>query len=150
MPSVRATLRAARTLGFQGPLVAIGDHLEARRMELGLFQIEVTKSLGVCEKTLINWKKGRREIEIRHYPKILAFLGYDPFPTPKTLPERLLALRRVHGWTIRAAAKCAGVDEATWAGWEAGRNPARMHRPLLPELFADVRSQAETSAPALS
>lgn len=37
-------------------------------------------------------------------PKILGFLGYGPFPSARTLSERLLATWRLLGWSIRAAA----------------------------------------------
>lgn len=53
-------------------------------------------------------------------PAIIRFLGYDPFPEPKNLPERLLAKRRAMGWSTREAALQVGVDEGTWRAWEQG------------------------------
>ena len=53
-------------------------------------------------------------------PAILQFLGYDPYPKPKTLPERMLAKRRAMGWSIKEAARQLGVDEGTWGAWERG------------------------------
>jgi transcriptional regulator with XRE-family HTH domain len=54
-------------------------------------------------------------------PAILAFLGYDPFPPPKTVGERLLHVRRQHGWSIGEAAHQLGVDRTTWQDWEHGK-----------------------------
>ena len=50
----------------------------------------------------------------------MRWLGYNPFPKPKTLPERMLARRRAMGWSIREAARQLGVDEGTWVAWESG------------------------------
>jgi transcriptional regulator with XRE-family HTH domain len=127
------TLKAARTLGF--PLVTVGDHVKAERLKRKLLQREVAQLLGVCHATVINWETGRREIEVRHFPKIIAFLGYDPHPAPETLSQRLLAVRRANGWTIGRAAQEIGVDEATWAGWEEGRAPQRMHHDAIRHLL---------------
>jgi hypothetical protein len=54
-------------------------------------------------------------------PAIFAFLGYDPFPEPKTLPEQLLAKRREMGWPITQAAQAIGVDPDSWRNWERGQ-----------------------------
>jgi len=71
--------------------------------------------------TVLNWEKGHTEPPIKSMPAIFRFLGYDPFPEPKTLPERLLAKRREMGWSIKEAAMELGVDEGTWGDWERGK-----------------------------
>lgn len=42
---------------------------------------------------------------IRYMPAIIAFLGYNPYPAPQTLPEKLLAARRRLGLTRRQMAE---------------------------------------------
>ena len=69
----------------------------------------------------MNWEKGHTEPPVLAMPAIFKFLGYDPFPKPKTLSEQLLAKRRKTGWSIREAARLASVDPGTWANWERGR-----------------------------
>lgn len=65
-------------------------------------------------------------------PAIIRFLGCDPFPEPKSLPERLLAKRRAMGWLIKEAARELGVDEGTWGAWECGQIMLyRRHRELI-------------------
>lgn len=65
-------------------------------------------------------------------PAILRFLGYDPFPEPGSLPERLLAKRRAMGWSIKEATRQLGVDERTWAAWERGETILfRKHQELI-------------------
>ena len=69
-------------------------------------------------------------------PAILQFLGYDPYPKPKTLPERMLAKRRSMGWSIKEAARQFGVDEGTWRAWERGETILfRKHRVLIARLL---------------
>jgi transcriptional regulator with XRE-family HTH domain len=128
------TLKAARTLGFD--VITVGDHIKRRRLELGLFQEQAAKRLGVCESTVKNWEKGYNDVPIRAYPAILALLGYDPHAEPRTLAERLVSIRRRKGWTVRTAARAIGVDEETWRRWEAGRAPAPMHQNALTKFLA--------------
>jgi hypothetical protein len=45
--------------------------------------------LGVNPWTVINWETERFDPPIRSMPAILTFLGYDPFPLPITVGERL-------------------------------------------------------------
>ena len=54
-------------------------------------------------------------------PRILQFLGYDPFPEPSTLGGQLLGARRHLGLSQEEMARKLGVDEATVRLIEAGR-----------------------------
>jgi len=96
----------------------LGEHLKKRRIELGLIQKQAAKLLSVGASTVLNWEKGKTEPPIESIPAILKFLGYDPFPKPCTLSERMLAARRSHGWSIAQAAEHIGVDEGSWGQWE--------------------------------
>ena len=90
----------------------IGEHLLKKRLENGLFQKDVAKSIRVAIYTIIGWEKGSSMPEVRYYPAIFEFLGYDPFPEPKTLGEKIVAWRRRNGITRKALAKQLGIDEA--------------------------------------
>ena len=68
----------------------------------------------------MNWERNKAEPEIQYYPAIYSFLGYDPFPEPKTLGERIITWRRRHGVTRKALAKRLGIDEAALAKREVG------------------------------
>jgi transcriptional regulator with XRE-family HTH domain len=116
--------------------ISVGDHIRKKRLQLGLFQREAAGRLGVNDWTILNWEKGRTEPPVVVMPAILEFLGYNPFPEPKTLPERLLAKRRERGWSIRKAADSVGVDHGTWANWEQGRVVLyRRHRVLIAKML---------------
>ena len=54
-------------------------------------------------------------------PRIIKFLGYDPFPEPRTLGGRLLATRRRLGLSQEEMAQKVGVDEGVVRLIEAGR-----------------------------
>jgi DNA-binding XRE family transcriptional regulator len=114
----------------------LGEHIKKRRMELGLFQKQAAKLLGVGSSTVLGWEKGKNEPQIEHLPAILRFLDYDPFPEPCTLSERMLATRRFHGWSIAAAAKHLGGDEGSWGFWErTGHIPWKRYQTLVEALL---------------
>ena len=115
--------------------ITLGDHVRKKRLKMGLMQKEVAK-LGVNTWTILNWEKGHTEPPIVSIPIIVQFLGYDPFPQPETLPQRLLAKRREMGWSIKDAAEAVGVDPGTWRNWERGQTILyRNHRALVAQFL---------------
>jgi DNA-binding transcriptional regulator YiaG len=74
----------------------------------------------VSVDTYLLWEKGEATPLTRYYPAIFRFLGYDPFPSPQTLPEQITAQRRRLGWSIKKAAAWLKVDEGTFGRWESG------------------------------
>lgn len=87
---------------------------------MGLLQRDVAARIGVTQFTILNWEKGHTEAPINIIPAIVQFLGYDPFPSPVTLAEHILAKRRKMGWSIKHAAAAVGVDPAIWRRWKTG------------------------------
>ncbi len=73
------------------------------------------------------WEQDRKIPKVSYYPRLFAFLGYDPFPPPRSLGERLLAKRRELGLSIERAAGLLGVDEATFRKWERGTAKPLVH-----------------------
>lgn len=96
----------------------LGEHIKRARVLRGLSQPKVATFIGVDTATVLNWEKNRTTPPVTTIPAILRFLEYDPFPKPETLGERMFALRRRKGWSIKEAAKSLGVDEGTWGYWE--------------------------------
>jgi transcriptional regulator with XRE-family HTH domain len=99
----------------------LGEHIRQRRLKLKLTLKEAAKLLGTDEGSVINWEKGRRAPRVYRLPAIIQFLGYNPFPEPRTIPEGLLAKRRERGWSRRVAARHLGIDESTLRDWEHGK-----------------------------
>ena len=51
-------------------------------------------------------EKGQTQPPVERIPAVLGFLGYDPFPEPKSIPDQLLLAKpRTLGWSIREAAQ---------------------------------------------
>jgi hypothetical protein len=72
--------------------------------------------------TLANCENDATASAIRFAPRIVEFPGYDPYPAPTSLRDRLLAARRRQGISRRELARRLGLDEETLARWERG-NP---------------------------
>ena len=119
MPYVPIRLKALKPKETDFEPQTLGEHVKKRRLELRLTQKQAASRLGVNPWTVLNWEKGHTVPPVESLPVILQFLGYDPFPKPESLPERLLAKRRAMGWSIKEAARQLGVDEGTWGAWEA-------------------------------
>lgn len=80
--------------------------------------------MSVSERTLRAWETGRTP-DIEHWPKIIAFLGHEPWPEPTTPAQKLKAERRRRGLSIQGAAQALGIDPSTLWWWEHGRKPHR-------------------------
>lgn len=112
----------------------MGEHLKRRRLDLGKTQKEVAREIGVSHKTYEYWEQGRTaEPEIRHYPAIVRFLGYDPAPPDPTVSigERLRAARRARGLSRKKLAKLIGIDESTLWKWEQRGKQGRPARRVM-------------------
>jgi len=66
-------------------LKALGNHIRAKRLDLGLLQKDVAGIIGVTTDTITNWEKGRNQPMHWHYLKINKFLGYSPFEQLKSV-----------------------------------------------------------------
>jgi DNA-binding XRE family transcriptional regulator len=60
----------------------VGEHLKKARLDRGIRQKEAARSIACRPATLGTWEKGRVAPDIRFWPAILRFLGYDPWPEP--------------------------------------------------------------------
>lgn len=109
-------------------------------MDLGLTQGAVATKIGVIEASVWNWEDGRVEPELRYLPAILAFLGGDPRPEPKTMGARLVRFRTARGWSQKRLAEELKVDPSTLARWERGEiQPRGAFRERVSVLLATGR-----------
>ncbi len=124
MPFCHFTLNCARPQPYPKKINTLGDHLKKKRLDLGLFRKEVAQIIAVSTTTIRNWEKNRFAPKIRYTPRIIHFLGYCPYRTPKNFLEWLRTARTATGLSQEKLAQLLEVDESTVAGWERGR-----HRP---------------------
>jgi DNA-binding transcriptional regulator YiaG len=95
----------------------VGDHVRARRLDLRLTQAEAAEYIGVSEAAVYEWEKYGRSPSSRHWPAIIAWLGYYPCGET-TLAEKLVAYRRQHGLSQGELALYLSVDEGAVRKWE--------------------------------
>jgi len=115
----------------------IGEHLKNRRMQLKLFQSDVAKIFDVCEDSITGWENGRSIPQIQYYPKLIEFLGYNPFPVEtETLGGRMKNFRILNGLSQEDLAIKMRVNESTIFSWEKGNHsPFPKKKKLLDELL---------------
>lgn len=135
LPFCHLTLTAPKPTRYPKELRTVGDHLKKGRLDLGLFQKDVASRLGVNESTILNWENNACAPAIRFIPRIVGFLGYDPYPVPRTLGEALLAKRRHVGLSRKRMAKTLAIDEGTLARWEKGASRPTGKRVHMVEEF---------------
>jgi DNA-binding XRE family transcriptional regulator len=92
---------------FPKELNALDDHIRKRRLDLGLFQKQVAEQIGVDEDTIYRWESNASRPQIQFIPAIIKLLGYNPFPLPKRLPEKLMFYRQALGLSQRELANGA-------------------------------------------
>lgn len=114
----------------------IGEHIRKKRLILGLTQFQAAARMKVDPLTVLNWEKNRTTPPARAVPGVIRFLGYDPFPQPHSIGEKLRAWRQAAGLSITEAATGQGVDATTWGNWERGAIILfRRHRLLVAQLL---------------
>jgi transcriptional regulator with XRE-family HTH domain len=125
---VRLSAKKPKSEAYPAALVTLGDHLRARRLDLGLLQKQVADEIGVDETSIYNWESNRVEPAVRLIPRIHLFLARCPYTSGLSLSYKLKMWRQGLGLSQVKMAKAVGVDEGTWRRWEAGRRlPAFTH-----------------------
>jgi transcriptional regulator with XRE-family HTH domain len=99
-----------------------GDWIKARRLDLNLTKRQLSLKLNVSDVTIYLWERDRVRPSLAQIPKIIEYLGRDPFEThSENLADKLKAYRRVRGLSQKKLAELLGVDETTLAAWERGK-----------------------------
>jgi transcriptional regulator with XRE-family HTH domain len=104
---------------------------------MGLLQKEVAAQLGLDDCTVANWEKDRTYPAVRFLPRLIRYLGYDPFPKPHSLGERLRAMRQCLGLSRKLLAGKIGIDDGTLAQYENGTwKPGARNEAILERFLA--------------
>lgn len=86
--------------------------------------------MGICHQTLFKWEHGIQLPHLQLYPRIVAYLGYDPWPDAKLgFGERLRLARLRLGLSRENLAKRLGIGVDCYGRWEDGK----VTRPHLKE-----------------
>jgi transcriptional regulator with XRE-family HTH domain len=106
-------------IGYPEELVTLGDHLKARRLDLGLLQKDVARLLNAHVHSVINWEQNRCEPSLKYIPRIIEFLGYAPMSLiPHDWGGRIKFCRKINGLSQKDLARQLGINPSTLAKWE--------------------------------
>ncbi|MEO1438246.1 MAG: helix-turn-helix transcriptional regulator [Bacteroidota bacterium] len=95
-------------------LNTIGDYLKSKRLDLGLEGIEVANLLKVHPQTITNWELNHSQPSIEHLPRIIDFIGYDPFEIQgDSIQALILNYQRRVGVGLPTLARRIGIDPGT-------------------------------------
>jgi transcriptional regulator with XRE-family HTH domain len=144
LPLVPVRLKYLKPKDLLPAPTTLGEHIRQRRLKLKPTLKEAAKLLGTDECSIMNWEKGRTVPKVYRLPAIICFLGYNPLPEPRTVPERLVAKRLERGWSRKAASRYLGIDVSTLRDWEHGKVILfRKHRRLVAEVLGIPESELE-------
>ena len=92
--------------------------------------------------TICNWETNRTSPQLHLIPKIIAFLGYNPYDTQSGgLGKRIVAYRRAMGITQKELALRLGVEPSTLGRWEREEGqPSEKNRDRLEVFLTGPRS----------
>jgi DNA-binding XRE family transcriptional regulator len=126
LPFCHITLKAKKPVSrekYPDFMRTWGDHIKVRRLDLKLTKRQLSLRLNVSDVTIYLWEKNRVKPSLAQTPKIIEFLGRDPFEKKtENLRERIREYRWVHGLTQKKLAERIGVDQTTIGAWEKGYN----------------------------
>lgn len=92
------TVKKPPTIGYPWHPQTLGEQILKRRLDLGLSQIEVARMLNLGPQTISRWECGTHIPQIKHYPQIIKFLDYYPFPADESDKEdRITRYRYING-----------------------------------------------------
>lgn len=95
-------------------------NLRERRKELGHSLESASRELGIGGATLILWEREKRPPSLRSIPRILTYLGCDPFKCSMKLADRLWLERLRLGLSRVALAKRLEMGVDAYERWEDG------------------------------
>jgi DNA-binding XRE family transcriptional regulator len=126
LPFCHITLKAKKPVSrekYPDILRTWGDHIKTRRLDLKRTKRKLSLKLNVSDLTIYLWEKNRVEPSLAQIPKIIEFLGRDPFEkNTEGLGDKIREFRRVHGLSQKRLARLVGIDASTIGAWEKSKN----------------------------
>lgn len=91
-------------------------------MDLGLSQSKLGRIFRISKDCVTNWENGRNAPLISYYPRIISFLGYNPFLDDKsTLGNAIFAYRCENGLSAKSLGAAIGIGGCTVLAIEQNR-----------------------------
>jgi transcriptional regulator with XRE-family HTH domain len=122
----------------------LGLHIKQHRHKLRISQRKVSLLLGVDDEAVMCWETGINQPQIQYVPKIIEFLGYNPYAhlETKTFGGKIKFFRLTNGLSYRNLAKVLGSDMGRVAMWE--KNKRTPKEPRLSQLLEILNSPFKT------
>jgi len=133
----------------------LGQHLRKKRFDSGLRQSEAAQRLNISDRTLSCWECDRIVPAWAYQPRLIAYLGYDPFTgltpgktkgnetprvaflspdAPLSIGQKIRHFRLKSHKTLKQFASELGVSIKTLWGWETDRRqPSALCRKRIAE-----------------
>ncbi len=109
---------------YPSSLQSIGNHIKSARLTRGILIKDVIAEIHIDRETLRGWELGLFEPHVSHYPKIVNFLGYIPYPNQdETLAEKIKNYRYKYGLTQRGFAELLQTNCSVVWQWESNCRP---------------------------
>ena len=84
---------------------------------------QLSLNLNVSDLTIYLWEKNLVKPSLAQIPKIIEFLGQDPFERKaENLEDKVREFRRVHGLSQKSLGRLLGIDASTIGAWEKSKN----------------------------
>jgi len=146
----------------------LGQHLKEKRFGDGLRQDEIAAKLGVSARTLSLWECDRIYPSWAFQPRLIAYLGYDPFTdpglgrpkgnetsvvaflspeAPVSIGQKIMEFRLRSRKTRKQLAVEWGVSIKTLWGVGDGASPAMR---LVPRAYGRVVSTGDKLSPTIA
>jgi len=118
-------------------LLDLSNHIRQRRMELEMSLDDLAQLLGVTKDTVVYWETQQIAPNITQLPKIIAFLGYNPFEDETgTFGGKIKEYRYRNGLSQRKLASLLAVSVSALKSWEENAfTPTIEHQKVLSELL---------------
>jgi len=118
-----------------------GDWIKCRRLDLKLSKAQLSLKVNVSDITIYLWEKNKVQPSLVQIPKIIDFLGRNPFESvAENLADKIKAYRRLRGFSQKKLAGLLGIDQTTLAGWERGEHqPTKRLHDKLESYFICLR-----------
>jgi len=99
---------------------SLADHLYQHRRKTTLFQREAAAAMNVALHNYIQWERGNCQPCPSDWPKVIAYLGYDPIELDGSFGSQVEALTRRMGVYHRDLAAYLGINRDTLRRWIGG------------------------------
>ena len=107
--------------GYPRQPTTLGEHIRKARIDKNHYQKQAATAIGVSTDCICFWENGRTAPEIRYYPQIIDYIGFNPFPEPDEPIARLEWHKTVNGLSYDGLAQLTKIHPEQLQAWLTGK-----------------------------